>query len=317
LGCNARNRHLDSAGQEYNFAMNRTQLILLAGLAAMTLAFCAFWWRSARLAAVENHARPTAIEIAIGFVINFFDTLGIGSFAPTTAIFRLKRVVPDELIPGTMNVGHAIPTLAEALIFIAAVQVDPVLLVAMLAAAVLGSWLGAGRVVRFDRQVIQFGMGAALAIAAALFAMKNLDWLPGGGAALALSGWKFWCAVGANLVFGALMTLGVGLFAPCMITLALLGMSPTAAFPIMMGSCAFLMPVANLRFLKSGKYLRSAALGLAIGGVPGVLLAAFVVKSLPLVALRWLVVIVVTYVSASMLWSATRANAVAQSGAAV
>jgi uncharacterized membrane protein YfcA len=73
-----------------------------------------------------------------------------------------------------------------------------------------------------------------------------------------------------------------------------------------MGSCAFLMPVGSARFVRTGSYNLKAALGLAIGGVPGVLLAAYVVKSLPLTAVNWLVVAVVVYTAAMMLRSARR-----------
>jgi uncharacterized membrane protein YfcA len=86
-----------------------------------------------------------------------------------------------------------------------------------------------------------------------------------------------------------------------MILVSLLGMNPTAAFPIMMGSCAFLMPVASLRFIRERSYGLRAALGLAIGGIPGVLLAAYIVTSLPLYAVRWLVIVVVTYTAITML----------------
>ncbi len=43
------------------------------------------------------------------------------------------------------------------------------------------------------------------------------------------------------------------------------------------------------------------ALALTLGGIPGVLLAAYVVKSLPLTTIRWLVVVVVLYAALSML----------------
>lgn len=243
---------------------------------------------------------------AIGFVTNFFDTLGIGSFASTAAFFRLRRMVADELIPGTLNVGHALPTLAQALIFIGTVTVDTTTLVSMICAAVLGAWLGAGVVTRMPRRAIQFGMGTALAVAAGLFVCVNLQWLPGGGDATRLAGMGLAIAVAANFVFGALMTLGIGLYAPCMILVSLLGMNPVAAFPIMMGSCACLMPVAGLRFLRAKKYDRPAALGLALGGVPAVVMAAYLVRSLPMFWLRWLVVAVVSYTAATMLSAALK-----------
>jgi uncharacterized membrane protein YfcA len=177
-------------------------------------------------------------------------------------------------------------------------------LVSMIAAAVPGAWLGVGIVSGLSRRAIQLGMGGALMCAALLFLIKNLDWMPGSGDALALHGPTLIFAVGVNFLLGALMMLGVGLFAPCLILVSLLGMSPLAAFPIMMGSCALLMPVGGARFVKSGRYNVGAALGLAIGGIPGVLVAAFIVRSLPIAWLRWLVLIVVVYAALQMLRSA-------------
>jgi uncharacterized membrane protein YfcA len=279
--------------------------LLLVALALTALALAAAWWRHARRAPPPYAQRPpSGFELLLGFVTNFFDTLGIGSFAPTTAAIRARRLMPDEAIPGTLNLGHAIPTIAQALIFITIIEVEPVLLAAMVAMAVCGSWLGARIVVRLDRRHIQLGMGIALLIAAALFIAVNLGLLPSGGAALGLDGWRLWLALGANFVFGALMTLGVGNYGPCLIMLALLGMNPAAAFPIMTASSAFLMPVASVQFLKSRRYQLPTALALTLGGIPGVLIAAYIVKSLPLVALRWLVAAAVTYVAIGMLRSA-------------
>jgi uncharacterized membrane protein YfcA len=245
-------------------------------------------------------------DLAIGFVTNFFDALGIGNFAPTTAAFKLLKRMPDEDIPGTLNAGHALPVLAEGLIFIAAVSVDFTTLLGMILASIVGAWFGAGVVSRLPRRAVQIGMGAALLAAAALFLATNLHWMPGGGEALGLSGGPLVLAIAVNCLLGALMTLGIGLYAPCLILVSLLGMNPLAAFPIMMGSCALLMPVAAVRFMKVGRYNLRAAIGLAVGGIPGVLIAAYIVKSLPLVWLRWLVVIVVTYAAVTMLSSARR-----------
>jgi uncharacterized membrane protein YfcA len=247
---------------------------------------------------------PSLFELALGFVTCFFDTLGIGSFAPTTAALKLRRLVPDEKIPGTLNVGHTLPTIAQAFIFIAMVVVDLRTLVLMIGAAVLGSWLGAGFVADAPRRKIQIGMGFALLGAAAIFLMQIFQLTPGGGEAQGLAGWKLAAGLGGNFILGVLMEVGVGLYAPCMILVSLLGMSPQSAFPIMMGSCAFLMPVGSVRFIKSGSYSLRTTLGLGLAGVPAVLIAAFIVKSLPLAALRWLVVGVVLYAAFSMLRSA-------------
>lgn len=252
----------------------------------------------------EDAPRPTPLGLLIGFVTNFFDTLGIGSFAPTTAILKLKQLVRDERIPGTLNAGHTAPTMAQALIFIAIVNVDVWTLTSMIAAAVAGSWFGAGIVSGWPRRNIQIGMGAALLIAATLFLLSIFGIAPGGGEALALSGTRLAIGLFVNFLLGALMELGVGLYGPCLILVSLLGMNPQAAFPIMMGSCAFLMPIGSVKFIRSGRYSLRTTLGLGLGGVPAVLIAAFIVKSMPLVYLRWLVVVVVLYAAVSMLRSA-------------
>ncbi|MDP9016974.1 MAG: permease, partial [Candidatus Eremiobacteraeota bacterium] len=272
--------------------------ILLVLLGLVSAVFVAIWVRAIRS---RGWTWPKPIEIAIGFVTNFFDTLGIGSFAPTVSAFKFMRLVPDERIPGTLKVGHMLPTLLEALVFIAIVAVNPLTLYLLIAAAIAGAWLGAGVVAKWPRRLIQYGMGAALIAAAILFTMKNLNLFPGGGTALALEGTSLVIGVVVNFCLGAFMTVGIGLYAPCMILVSLLGMSPATAFPIMMGSCAFLMPVAGIRFIRLSAYEVGAALGLTIGGMPGVLLAAFIVKSLPLLYLRWLVVLVVIVAAGTMI----------------
>jgi uncharacterized membrane protein YfcA len=282
---------------------------LLGALGALAVVYVWRWYALERGRTREHAPRSRgALHSSIGFVTNFFDTLGVGSFAPTTSVFKLLRLVPDEKIPGTLNAGHALPTIAQALIFIAAVSVDPLTLTAMIGAAVIGAWSGSGVVARLPKRAIQIGMGVALLCAAALFVLGIVEWIPAGGDALRLRGGLLAVAVGCNFLLGALMTLGVGLYAPCLILVSLLGMNPIAAFPIMMGSCAFLMPVAGLRFIAAQRYDARAALGLALGGIPGVLIAAFIVKQLPLLWLRWLVVAVVLYTAVAML-RAARARA--------
>jgi uncharacterized membrane protein YfcA len=285
-------------------------LILLGALGALTLWYIARWYLLERARARDKAAEPSfpgIADVAIGFVTNFFDALGIGNFAPTTALFKLRREPPDEQIPGTLNAGHALAVATEALIFITAVKVDLTTLVSLIAAAVLGAWLGVGVVARLPRRAIQIGMGVALLVSALLFLSRNLGWMPGGGAALALHDGRLVFAIGVNFVLGALMMLGVGLYAPCLILVSLLGMDPLAAFPIMMGACAFLMPIGGARFIQVNRYSLRAALGLTLGGIPGVLVAAFIVKSLPTVWLRWLVTFVVLYAALLMLHSARTA----------
>jgi uncharacterized membrane protein YfcA len=285
-------------------AMLTVKGFLFLALGAFGVFYLIIWWSSIRRTRRAEPMAPTPVQSGIGFITNFFDTLGIGSFATTTSCFRLRRVVRDEFIPGTLNVGHTPPTIVQALIYITIIEVDMTTLVLMIGAAVMGAWLGAGVVAGWERRKIQIGMGAALLVAATLMLMTQLNLFPGGGIALGLDGPRLWIGVAGNFILGAFMTLGIGLYAPCLILISLLGMAPTTAFPIMMGSCAFLMPVASVRFIRKGSYDLRAALGLALGGIPAVLIAAFIVKSLPLSAVRWLVVVVVVFTALAMLRSA-------------
>jgi uncharacterized membrane protein YfcA len=290
-----------------------TPLVALqSALAAFTLYYLSAWYRGAQAAQsapdappeAKDRTMPNAAHLGIGLVTNFFDTLGIGSFAPTTAIYKFFKFVPDRLIPGTLNVGHTIPTIIQAFIYTAAIEVDEKTLILMIAAAVAGAWMGASIVASWPKRNIQLGMGFALLVAAGLFAWRNMG---GGGTEVGttgLEGTKLILGLLGNFGLGALMTLGIGMYAPCMILVGLLGMNAAAAFPIMMGSCAFLMPVASARFVQKHAYARRPALGLALGGIPGVLLAAYIFTSLPIYWVRWLVVVVVIIAASMMLRSA-------------
>lgn len=277
-------------------------LVILAALAAVAIAYMIVW--AALVRSSRAFAMPSLLQIGIGFVTDFFDTLGIGSFAPTTSLFKFFKLVPDEQVPGTLNVGHALPTICEALIYITVIGVNPLTLVLLIVASVAGAWLGAGLVARWPRRNVQIGMGSALVVAAIIFVMQNLKLLPAGGNALGLSGTLLAAGIVANFCLGALMTIGIGLYAPAIIMISLLGMNPKAAFPIMMGSCAFLMPAAGIRFVKFDAYSFKAALGLTLGGIPGVLIAAYIVKSMPLEIVKWLVIVIVLYAAFTMLRSA-------------
>lgn len=277
----------------------RALLILLAIFVAFYLYV---WYQGAQRKREEG--LPGAKEMSIGFVTNFFDTLGIGSYAPTTAIFKAGKMVRDEWIPGTLNVGHTLPTVTQAFIFIGVVTVDVTTLFSMIAAAVVGAFFGAKVVASWPRRYIQIGMGSALLVGAGLFAAKNLGYIASKGEAAGVAGAMLVVAIVGNLILGALMTIGIGLYAPCMLLVAFIGMNERAAFPIMMGSCAFLMPIGSLRFIREQSYSLRVSIGLAIGGIPGVLLAAYIVKQLPLYAVRWLVIVVVVYTAVMMLYSA-------------
>jgi uncharacterized membrane protein YfcA len=288
--------------------------LLLVPLTVVALAFIAFWawhFKKARAAGrrddpATDAGAPTLFQAAIGAVTNFFDTLGVSSFATTTTIFRFWKTVPDRLLPGTLNVGHALPTFVQAAVYTQIIEVNITVLVLMIGAAVAGAWLGAGVVARWPRQKIQRGMGIALLAAAALLVARVVKLLPPGGTAVDLSGGLLALGLVGNFIFGALMTIGIGAYAPIMILVSMLGMEPITAFPIMMGSCAFLMPVASTQFIRHGSYALRPALGLALGGMPAVLAAAFIVKSMSLDTVRILVVLVVGYTAITLLRAAAR-----------
>ncbi len=252
----------------------------------------------------------------MGFVANFIDALGIGAFAPIVAMSKFAKMkLKNKEIPALLNIGCCIPVMTEAFIFTTTIKVDPTTLVVMLAAAGLGSYVGAGIISKMDEKKVQLVMGIALFITAILMflGLPWIDLLPGGGNEIGLSGVKLVIGAVGNFILGSLMTAGIGLYAPCMALVYFLGMSAKVSFPIMMGSCAVLMPVASIRFIKEGNYPRKATLGITIFGVIGVLIATILVKNLPMDIMKVLVVIVIIYTSYSMLaplFKARKENAV-------
>jgi len=275
----------------------RTSLLIAIG--ALALIFIARWKRAA-----GGTERPTPVQAAIGFVTNFFDTHGIGSFATTTAAYKVMKLMPDEQIVGTMLIGHSLPVAVQAFIFIVAVQVDPVVLVSLIAVSILGSWLGSGVASRLPRRPIQIFMGTGLFAAAFFMLLGQLGLFPSGGTDLTLSYGKLVVALVVNFILGITLMLGIGSYAPSLILISMLGMDPRAAFPIMMSSGAMMAMVGSFEFMKAGRFNKNAALGLALGGIPAVLIAGLVVQSLPLNILRWMVLVVVVYAATTMLRSA-------------
>jgi uncharacterized membrane protein YfcA len=311
------------------------KIALLAALGATTVWFLWMWWRVSQKSKpnVPGEKTHTWYHSIVAFVMCFFDTLGVGNFATTTAAFKFRNSVPDEIIPGTLNVGYVMQTVAQALIYISIIEVDVWTLVLMIAAAVAGAWLGAGIVSHWPRRKIQIGMGCCLLGASAVIALqivgnykpaadfiiRNLPALEGavaqvqhlfaGGVGQSLVGVRLGIGLAGNFLLGALMTLGIGLYAPCLMMVSLLGMSPVAAFPIMMGSCAFLMPVGGIRFIKAGRYAPWTTVVMSIAGIPAVLIAAYIVRQLQVNQVRLLVFFVVLYTAAMMLRSAWKERA--------
>ncbi|GCF94989.1 UPF0721 transmembrane protein [Enterococcus florum] len=253
------------------------------------------------------------VSIGIGFITDFFDTLGIGAFAPTTLLVKVtKQLDDDRKLPGTLNVSHAMSCLLEALIFITVVNVEPLTLFLLVASATAGSWLGSKFVTGLPEKKVQFVMGCALIVTAVLMALKQsgmINILGEGNVATGLTGIKLMIGIVGNFALGALMTMGVGLYAPCMAMVYMLGLSPLVAFPIMSASCAALMPVASINFIKTGEYARKLSFGITIGGIIGVIIAAKFVTGLDITVLTWIVIVVIIYTGFTYLQKSHRAVA--------
>ena len=279
-------------------------IILKAVLGFMTSLFGIYYLSDVYKKRSSFSSTPWPRLLGTGFITNFFDTLGIGSFAQQTALFKFFKMVDDRLIPGTMNVGNTFATVTQAFIFMTAVKVEPWTLTGMSLAAPAGAVLGAGIVSKLSRRKIQFGMGIGLLIVALIILAGLLKVFPLGGEAIGLTGGKLILAIVMSFIFGAFQTIGVGFYAPCMATVYALGMHPRVAFPIMMTATAMLMAAGSARFVKEGALDRKAALAMSLAGILGVLFAAYIVKSLPLLILKWVVLVVVFYTSIWMFLSA-------------
>jgi uncharacterized membrane protein YfcA len=275
---------------------------LLIPLLLAVIVYAAMLFR----AALARRSAPALEAVALGAMTNFFDTLGIGSFAPTMAWLKFRRLVPDRLIPCTMLVGHTLPAVAQAVIFLVllGVLVDPGLLIGCVLALLMGGLLGVSLVIRTKVWVVQLVVGLALILAAILYALTNLHLMPGGGTAAGLPTSLMVVAITANFLFGILLNFGIGNYAPTLIMLSLMGMDPRLSFPIMAAGAALTATGASMRYISIGEVDLRIAGGIALGGIPAVLVAAFIVKSMSLDVLRWLVVCVVLYAALVMLKAA-------------
>ncbi|PTT51367.1 sulfite exporter TauE/SafE family protein [Aeromonas sp. HMWF015] len=286
------------------------RLIFIAGGLVFIFMLVQACWRKKQSGSFE--ATPFWPVALIGGVANFLDTLGVGSFAVKTACYKQFKLIDDRLLPGTLNGQCVLPTVTQSLIFIGAVAVEPLTLISMMIAAAAGAAWGARHVASFDRQTIRLVMAISLLVVAGLIFAGLLGLFPVGGDAMGLSGYKLAIALLGNFIFGVLMNVGIGLFAPCMTLVYLLGMNPLAAFPIMMGSTAVLSVFSAGTFIRKGAFDAKAVLAVAIFGPIGVVLAAMLVKSMDMEMLKWLVAFIVIYTSWTMYvsWRAARRSPV-------
>jgi uncharacterized membrane protein YfcA len=279
--------------------------MLIALLVPLTLAILFFAVVLIRTA-IDRRTGPNVEAIVLGAVVSFFDTLGIGSFAPTAAWLKFRKLVSDRLLPPTMLVGLTPPAMTESIIFLIllGVMVDPVLLFGSAIAVLLGGLLGAPLVARARVWIVQSVVAVGLLLAAAAYTATNLHLFPGGGAAAGLSPTLTIIAIVASFGFGILLNFGVGNYAPTLVMLSLMGMDPRLCFPVMAAGAALMGAGAGARHIQLGTIDLKIVLGLAVGGIPAVFVAAFVVKTMPVETLRWLVIVVVLYAAAVMLRAA-------------
>jgi uncharacterized membrane protein YfcA len=276
--------------------------MLIALLVPLTLAILGYAFVLTR-AVIAQRARPNVEALLLGAVVNFFDTLGIGSFAPTAAWFKFRKMVPDRLIPPTMLAGLTPPVMVESIAFLIllGVYVDPVLLFGAAIATMLGGLVGAPLVARARVWIVQLIVAIGLLLAGIAYAMTNLHLFPGGGTATGLPVGLTIVAIVASFVMGILANFGVGNYAPTLVMLSLMGMDPRLCFPIMAAGGSLMGAGASVRHVGIGQIDLRIVLGLAIGGIPAVLVAAFLVsRTIPLELLRWLVFVVVLYAAAVM-----------------
>ncbi|MGN5147166.1 TSUP family transporter [Aeromonas veronii] len=286
------------------------RLVFIAGGLVFIFMLVQACWRKKQSGSFE--ATPFWPVALIGGVANFLDTLGVGSFAVKTACYKQFKLIDDRVLPGTLNGQCVLPTVTQSLIFVGAVAVEPLTLISMMMAAAAGAAWGARHVASFDRQTIRLVMAISLLVVAGLIFAGLLGLFPVGGDAMGLSGYKLAIALLGNFIFGVLMNVGIGLFAPCMTLVYLLGMNPLAAFPIMMGSTAVLSVFSAGTFIRKGAFDAKAVLAVAIFGPIGVVLAAMLVKTMDMEMLKWLVAFIVIYTSWTMYasWRAARRSPV-------
>jgi uncharacterized membrane protein YfcA len=290
---------------QVNFYDIRAAAVLIALLIPLALAILVYLAALVR-AAIAKGVRPSPEAIGLGVVVNFFDTLGIGSFATTTAWLKFRKLVPDRLIPPTLVVGLTPPAMAESIIFLIllGVRVDPVLLFGCALATMMGGIVGAPLVAKARVWIVQLTVAFGLLLAGAAYAMTNLHLFPGGGTASGLPAGLTLVSIAASFGFGILANFGVGNYAPSLVMFSLMGMDPRLCFPIMAAGGSLMGAGASVRHFAIGEVDLRIVLGLALGGIPAVLVAALVVKSMPVDILRWLVFVVVLYTAAVMLRAA-------------
>ncbi|MGT2666869.1 sodium:solute symporter [Streptococcus rifensis] len=240
----------------------------------------------------------------IGYVTDLLDTLGIGTFATTTALFKATRLVEDDRkIPATLTTAHVIPVIVEALCFITIVKVDMTTLICMSLSAFSGALVGARMTKSWDTRRVQKILGALLIIAAIIMVYRLIT-NPGEGlseSVQGLRGIKLIIGMVFDFCVGLLMTMGLGNYAPELIFFSLMGINPAVALPVMMLNAALIMVAGAKSFIQSDRVHWPGVLGIIVGGILGVLTAAMFLTQLDVNHLKLLVVFIALYTGGMLL----------------
>lgn len=253
-----------------------------------------------RAALKEENGSPVAMSIS-QFCIYFLSTFGISDFAIGAALYPKAKWVEDKKLPGTLNTACVIPVAAMALIYISSIEVDLLTLIVPIIAQVLGSYLSPRYVVKLPALQIKKLVMLGLFVAAGVILAGKLQLMPIGAEKTVLDPGMLSILAILSFIYGAMNNMGIGSYALTMATVYAMGLSPAVAFPIMMGACTFSVPVGGMQFIKLDSYSRKITLFSATAGVVGVLVAAFLVKSLNTSALQYVILGVILYSALSML----------------
>ena len=291
--------------------------MLIALLIPLALAILVYALVLARTA-IAARATPKVEALLLGAVVNFFDTFGISSFAQTTAWMKFRRMVPDRLIPPTMIAGLTPPAMAESIVFLwlLGVRVDPVLLFGAAMATFVGGVVGAPLVVRARAWIVQMTVAIGLALAGIAFVLSIAGRLPVGGTASGLPIGLTTIAIAVSFLLGLLANFGVGNYAPTLVMLSLMGMDPHYCFPIMASGASLMGAGSSMRFIKVPELDLRIVVGLTLGGIPAVLVAALIVKKMDVDLLRYVITVVVFYTAVVMARAAVKGHREHRAGGA-
>ena len=243
-----------------------------------------------------------AVNFGMGFIADFCDALGVGSYAVTIALNRIGKQIPDQLLPGTLAVGvGALPTVIESYVSMTIIPIEPLTLFLTSIAAAIGGWIGAKVISGFSEDKVRLVLGGIL-IAVGIMQLYKMLTHPEAVLEGTIGVTGIFLIIGCigEFIIGMLQAWGLGFFAPTLALFLLLGMNTKSIYPIMMSGAAAGIALSSVEFINTGQYAKKASLFLAIGGILGCVTALFIVKSMDLKLMNWIVSFILLYVGSEM-----------------